>query len=370
MRIGLLTPQSLPVLGGLQMVVDALARQLVHSGHEVRLFTPTPHAKFPYPVSPINALPPFYPVSPQTMPILEKGLEEFLEREYRKNPFDLLHAHLVYPTGFCALGWGKPKGIPVVITCHGIDVIGRPEDDYGFLLDKLLAEKVRQCLSQSPTLTIVGSHLKEHLLKLGASKEAISTIPNGVFPDDFHNNDEEGMTPYILAMGCLHRIKGFDSLLEAFAMAGEKVPEMTLTIAGEGPDRAMLIEKSLSMNLTGRVRFLPFLRGKEKIRCFAGCRFVVCPSRYESFGMVILEANASGKPVLGFSVGGIRELIDHEKNGLLVPPGDIEGLACNMIKLWNREIRFPVTPLIEAARKYEWKTVIRKYLCLYQSLIR
>jgi glycosyltransferase involved in cell wall biosynthesis len=131
----------------------------------------------------------------------------------------------------------------------------------------------------------------------------------------------------------------------------------------------MLIEKSFQAKLKGKVEFLPFLRGGKKIRSLLGCRFVVCPSRYESFGMVALEANAAGKPVLGFSVGGLRELIRHEENGWLIPPGDLVGLASGMIKLWQWEICFPKARLIEAAHHYDWKKIVREYISLYQSII-
>jgi glycosyltransferase involved in cell wall biosynthesis len=368
----MLTPQSLPIVGGLQITVDALARSLVDSGFQLRLFTPTDSSaeKYPYPVIQIEGLPPFYPLPLENMPILEKGLEDFLERQYKKDPFDLLHAHISYPTGFCALSWGRRKGVPVVISCHGIDVIGIPEDYYGFLLDNQLVSKVSACLSQAPYLTIVSSHLKQHLLSLGASEEAIHIIPNGVFPEDFHNTKQSPQAhPYILAMGCLHHIKGFDILLEAFALAQEKIAEMSLIIAGEGPDKRRLIEKAFQTKLKGKVQFLPFLRGEEKIRFLGGCRFVVCPSRYESFGMVALEANAAGKPVLGFSVGGLAELIRHEENGWLVPPGNLVGLASGMINLWQREICFPRARLIEAAHNYDWKKVVRKYISLYRSIL-
>jgi glycosyltransferase involved in cell wall biosynthesis len=371
MKIAILTPLSLPNVGGIEMMVDAIARQLLREGHQVRLFTPTSpsNENFPFPVAQIKGLPPFYPIPPQNMPILERGLEEFLEKEYNKNSFDLLHAQMTYPTGFCALDWGKKKKVPVVITSHGMDIIGRPEDNYGFLLNKQLAKKISQCLRQAPALTIVSPHLRKHLLALGASEGAIHTIPNGVFLDNFHNTGKPSGSPYILAMGSLHWIKGFDLLLDAFARARAIIEEMTLVIAGVGPDRALLVNKSLRMNLTGKVRFLSFLRGEEKIRCFSGCRFLVCPSRYESFGMVALEAMAAGKPVLAFDVGGVSELIRHGENGLLVPPGDVEELASGMLKLWGKEVHFSKIRLIEAARAYDWKTVTGKYISLYQSIL-
>lgn len=151
-------------------------------------------------------------------------------------------------------------------------------------------------------------------------------------------------------------------------MAVKKVPGINLKIAGEGPDREMLIEKTLQMGMSGNVEFLPFLRGEEKIRLITGGRFVVCPSRYESFGMVALEAMAAGKPVLGFDVGGLSELVRHGENGLLVPADDVVGLGEGMIKLWGREVHFSYSRLMETARAYDWKTITGKYISLYQSL--
>lgn len=369
-KIAILTPQSLPVVGGLQIVVDALARGISGSGHQARLFTPTApdNSPLPYPVIQIKDLPPFYPIPLKNMPILERGIDEFLDREYRREPFDILHAHMTYPTGFSALFWGKKRGVPVLITSHGIDVIARPQDGYGFLLDEHLKNKISECLRSATALSIVSHHLKDHLLSLGAAADTIHTIPNGVDTDRFRGAGEDCDHPYILAMGCLHRIKGFDLLLDALESAVKRVPGINLKIAGEGPDREMLIEKTLRMGMGGNVEFLPFISGEEKIGCISGCRYVVCPSRYESFGMVALEAWAAGKPVLGFDVGGLSELVRHGENGLLVPPEDVDSLCDGMLKLWGREVRLSYTRLIETARAYDWKTITDKYLSLYQSL--
>jgi glycosyltransferase involved in cell wall biosynthesis len=127
--------------------------------------------------------------------------------------------------------------------------------------------------------------------------------------------------PLALALGRLHPNKGFDVLIEALARA----PGIYLWLAGEGPDRVQLETRARSLAVANRVRFLGW---REDIAALlATCDLLVCPSRHEPLGNVVIEAWAAGKPVIAASSMGPAALIRDGVTGLLVPIEDADALA-------------------------------------------
>lgn len=159
-------------------------------------------------------------------------------------------------------------------------------------------------------------------------------IPNPVnLPDDW--------TPHrgrhiVTAVGRLVDQKGFDLLLEAFGQIAPRFPKWTLTIWGEGPDRTKLVDLSEQLGLRDRVR-LPGVTEKPGIWIETADIFVLS-SRYEGWGIVLLEAMAAGLPVVSFDCEwGPRDMITHGVDGLLVPALDVNGLADALARLMVNE---------------------------------
>jgi len=134
--------------------------------------------------------------------------------------------------------------------------------------------------------------------------------------------------PLVLFVGRLERIKGVDWLINAFAEVARDRPESRLRIVGDGHERRALEEMTKELGLTEGVEFTGWLEADELRQEYADASVVVIPSVCpECFPLVGLEALASGRAIIGSNVGGIPELIDPEKTGLIVEPGDISGLA-------------------------------------------
>ena len=166
-------------------------------------------------------------------------------------------------------------------------------------------------------------------------RERIGFVPFGI-------SDRRSFDPLILPervnilfVGRLEARKGIDTLLKAAALLLAEIPEVAFTIVGKndiasesGLTYREEFEKATPSALReGRVFFRGIAPDDELDRYYAGCDIFVAPSRSESFGLILLEAMREGKPVVAGDVGGMREVIEHEGNGLLVSPDDARALA-------------------------------------------
>ena len=145
----------------------------------------------------------------------------------------------------------------------------------------------------------------------------------------------------LVAVGRLIRIKGFDILLQAFAIARRELPDLTLELAGAGP-----LEQELRATAPEGVTFLGRVSPIEQ--CYERNAIVVVPSRGEGFGLVALEAAARGRPAIVADVGGLPEIVDDGRTGVVVPSGDANALASAIVALSGAPAR--VLELGAAAR--------------------
>ena len=128
-------------------------------------------------------------------------------------------------------------------------------------------------------------------------------------------------TTLVLALGRLHRNKGFDVLICAAA----RLPGVALVIAGEGPERAALEAVARACGVADRL-LMPGWRD-DAASLIAGCDLLVCPSRHEPLGNVVIEAMAGGRPIVAAASEGPADLLEHGRTGWLVPPDDERALA-------------------------------------------
>ncbi|HKT17251.1 MAG TPA: glycosyltransferase [Stellaceae bacterium] len=156
-----------------------------------------------------------------------------------------------------------------------------------------------------------------HYLPNFAAEARAAPLPRAAFATP------EG-APLALALGRLHRNKGFDLLLDAVA----RIEGLYLWLAGEGPLESELKRRAASLGVAERVRFLGWREDVPAL--LAACDVLVSAARVEPLGNTIIEAWASGKPVIAASCSGPAELIENGKNGLLVASEDAVALAAAM----------------------------------------
>lgn len=165
-------------------------------------------------------------------------------------------------------------------------------------------------------------------LELASQPETLPTLPN--FP--------AGLVVLTAArLAASEKYKGVDQLIRAVAQLARGLPSLHLAVVGSGDDLPRHEQLSRDLGVADRVHFFPGLSPAEVAACYSRCDVFALPSTGEGFGFVFLEAMAFGKPVLGAAAGGVTDIIEDEKNGLLVPPNDLAALIASLERLLTSE---------------------------------
>jgi phosphatidylinositol alpha-mannosyltransferase len=201
-------------------------------------------------------------------------------------------------------------------------------------------------------------------------------VPNGVDTDRFTAGSRplpefSGPEPKILFLGRLDPRKGLEQLLRAFPLVRQAIPEVLLLVVGKGPEERRYRRIAFDGGFTSAVRFLGFVPPERLPSCYASCDVYCSPALGgESFGIVLIEAMASGRPVVASDIPGYREVVKNGENGLLVDPHDPSGLAAVLVRL----LRDPTLRRTLAARglesvsDYSWVRVSERIEALYREM--
>lgn len=265
-------------------------------------------------------------------------------RWLRSKKFDLLHSHWLLPQGFVGALAAAPLGIPHVCTVHGGDVFGLQ----GRCLTKFKAFTLRH----TDAVTVNSSATRQAVLRLCPDYSALQTIPMGVAAaagspkqqgqaEALRARFRQGQGPLLLFVGRLVEEKGLADLLEALSLLGDKHPDLTLVVIGEGQDRPFLQRQAQAYGLTGQVVFTGWLDAEQIPGYLAAADIFVAPSRtspdgwVEAQGLTIIEAMMAGLPVIATRTGGIVDSVQHEVSGLLIPERSPVELAAAIERLVN-----------------------------------
>lgn len=188
----------------------------------------------------------------------------------------------------------------------------------------------RQTYPQAAALVVQTREIQDYFPK--SLQHKIARIPNPLAPPPELPPPGADAPPVIMGMGRLHRQKGFDVLLRAFALLVEEFPAWRLRIHGQGGELLSLQALAGELGIAGRVGF-PGV-APDSYAALGACPIFALPSRYEGFPNALMEAMASGRGVVAADCAtGPSELIRHGENGLLVPVDDHQALAMELKRL-------------------------------------
>ncbi len=352
--------QVLPSLtvGGVERGVVDLAKGMIRRGHEVSVISAGgPLAERLTQLGAHHHRLPVHDKSPLTMAACIPAVTELI----RSTGIELVHARSRVP-GWIGLAAARRAQRPFVTTAHGF---------YSPHLASRVMVWGRLVIVPSAAL---GRYLME---RFGVAKDRLRLIPRGVDLDEFafQPKPEPHAGPWRIGLlGRLSPIKGHDIALQACARLRRHNQEVTLCIAGDQPGtpaRQALEARIAALGLDGAVEWLGVQQ--DMARVVASMDLVIAPSRYpESFGRTLIEAQAVGRPVIASRLGAFEEVIDHERTGLLVPPGDPAALA-QAIERMAGDAELRGRCIVEGRRRVEadWTVdrMVERTLAVYEECL-
>lgn len=279
--------------------------------------------------------------------------------------FDLVHAHVVEPAGRVGFRVAKLLGIPLVLS-EQMSPFPFPEL---VSLNGSLEPDVQRAFASAGAV-IAPSEAQAADIRRWCGCEPV-VIPNGCDEQTFSPNrvSVQRETVDLVAVGGLVRQKGFDILLDAFARARAARPRLRLTICGDGPDGASLREQAERLCLGDSVRWAGLVSRADMPQAFQGANAFVLSSRHESFGVVCIEAIATGIPVLATDCGGPRDIVN-QTNGILVAVDSVDALADGLIRLHDEMPGFDSAAIrADFLRRFSFRAVTGRVVELYERVI-
>lgn len=374
LQILIVAARYLPHQGGLETVVKEISHFFESSGHKVSIVTNRYPRNLPRneKINGVNVTR-FQFIYPQIAYIRSKklmlwlaswilfpvSLVQFGYLLFRLRP-DIVNAHYIGNTGLFLLILHSIFGFNLVVSLHGGDVDGEPHQS------RFKLWQFRSLLHRASRVTVCSSALLKEAMKLTfLNAEKTTVIHNGADLNLFSRAMVYSHPqPYLLAVGQLERHKGFDLLISAFSQIAKEYVQYDLILAGEGSEREILVSMIRTLGLKGRIHLLGSQSQTSIASLMRGSRIVVVPSRREPFGIVAIEARASGKPIIASNVGGLPEALEGS-GALLIQPGNPSSLA-NAIRTVLSSPNGQQTD--EFITEFDWKVVGQKYLeVLYSS---
>jgi glycosyltransferase involved in cell wall biosynthesis len=260
-----------------------------------------------------------------------------IAKRVRSGHYDAVHAHWLLPQGLVAAL--ASRHVPVVATVHGGDV---------FALDQpVLRRAKRYVVERAAAVTVNSSATEKAVLDLGAPKRLLR-IPMGINADPIvdqevvarlqreHRRDDG---PLVALIGRVVEEKGVFDLIAAVDQLRQRIPGVRAVVLGEGQDRRRAEANVNARGLGEHVRFVGWVNPSEVPAWLAAVDVVVAPSRTapdgwtEAQGLSIIEAMAAYRPVVATASGGIGDVVEHERTGLLVGEGRPDELAAAIARL-------------------------------------
>jgi glycosyltransferase involved in cell wall biosynthesis len=273
----------------------------------------------------------------------------------------LVHAHWWFPNGVAASWVASMAGIPLVTTLHGTDV--------RMARNIALSRPVfRHVLQHSAQVTAVSRWLADETQSIVNAKRPV-VAPMPVATELFDVGAPAERLPRLLFVGRLMAQKGIDLLLDALP----RLPaDLALDIVGDGPDRAALEARAAALGVSERITFRGAVKQHELPALYQRAAALVVPSTEEGLGLVAVEAQLCETPVVAFASGGLLDVIQHERTGILVENRSAEALASAIQSLLERSDRgatLGAAGRLHALATFAPESVARRYADIYRSVI-
>jgi len=299
---------------------------------------------------------------------------------YEKIDADVIHCHTWY-TFFAGFIAKKIYSKPLIVTMHSLEPlrpwkaqqIGSSGYEMSLWIERLGIEAADKVIAVSNSMKV------DIMNCYGVPEEKIEVIHNGIDTDEFQYTSSRKTIekykitgPYILFVGRLTEQKGIKYLVDAI----DKIDENIYVVICAGPADTSELSKWIQAVAANNSRIIlieKMLPKDELNELYSHAQVFVCPSVYEPFGIINLEAMACETVVVASRVGGIAEVVDDEKTGLLVPPKDPIALADAVNRVFKSDElkrNFSKAAKQKIVKEFSWESIAQKTISLYKKVIK
>ena len=373
LKIGLV---CYPTFGGSGIVATELGKALAEKGHEIHFITYSKPVRMDWFTKNMY----YHEVSVSDYPLFEYAPYELLLSSKLvdvaiNQKLDILHVHYAIPhasAAFSAQQILKTRNIdlPFITTLHGTDItlLGK---------DKSFQPVIEFAINQSDAVTAVSESLKEDTYQFFDINKDIEVIPNFIDPSLYRFAEDielraqfaEKDEVIITHISNFRKVKRVNDVIRIFEGVQHQLSAKLLMV-GDGPELHQVKNLARELGISDKVFFLGKSKRIEQITSISDV--FLLPSETESFGLVALEAMASGVAVVSSNVGGLPEVNIDGLTGFLNEVGDIEGMIASVLTiLKDKDVlaRFK-TNALEHSQKYELNKIVPVYENLYLSLVK
>ena len=370
MRIGIC---CYPTHGGSGVVATELGKHLAERGHEVAFVS------YAAPLR-LTELPPrvsYHEVEIEQYPLLKHfpytlALASKMAEVARQKELDVLHAHYAIPFGAAALLAKQivsERDLKVVLTLHGTDIT---------LVGNNVSFKpvTTMTIQHADAVTVVSNWLREETVRQFPIDRELSVVYNFIDPER-HEDETCHCIPdcprrsqkTLMHISNYRPVKRVRDVVAVFAGVARQI-DSRLILVGDGPELPVAREAAEELGVLDRVTFVGVADRVAPL--LAAADLLLLPSSTESFGLVALEAMASGVPVIGTDIGGIPEVVRHGETGYLAPVGDIERMttcALDLLQNVERYKQFCAAARRRAVERFAFTEHVPAYESVYRDVV-
>ena len=311
-----------------------------------------------------------------------------LRRMVREHEVGMVHCGRCLPEGVIALALKAWTGIPYLCYAHGEEVNRAPARGGGGLLDSRELRWLTGRVLRGAALVLANSRNTERILRTEwrLPAERVRVLHPGVDTRRFTPAPRQpavrarlgwGDRPVILTVGRLQKRKGHDQLVRALAAIRRSIPSVLYAIVGDGEERGFLEQLVAREGAGDHVRFLGAVADDTLIACYQQCDLFILPNRQvgddiEGFGMVLLEAQACGKPVVAGASGGTAETLRVPETGRLVccdGPDELAAVAVDLLADPARLGRMGQSARRWVVERFDWTALSRQAEALFRAAL-
>ncbi len=378
--------------GGMNVYVDQLSRAMAAAGVRVEVFTRRDAPHLPdrvtvvpgYTVHHVDAGPRRPLGADRLAPYVRRFADGVLRVLDGLPPVEVVHTHY-WLSGWAGLVVKQHLGVPMANSFHTLGRVKdltRRLDDPAESLQRIAAEEEVIALSDC-VVASTPIEADDLLAHYGANPGALCVSPPGVDHSRFFPGSREGARrrlglgegPLVAFVGRVQALKGVDVTLDAFEIVSRRFPEASLVIVGgpSGPrgNREMRATRSRATRIGSEVVFLDPLPHRTLADVYRAAEVVHVPSRSESFGLVAVESQACGTPVVASRVGGLSFSVDEDSSGFLVDGWDSVDHAAALLEVLTDGERADLMSkqAVEWAERFSWENTVSRFLELYSGVV-